>query len=148
MKKMQFLMALLVALSFAGCLEFGEDKETITPTKARIDRCRSEIYLNPSTKITPLGFKLEGSGIDDAIWFKFKAESIDLAEIFDSKVVDTSKFKNDFTFLHEMKTLKWWNVKGKKLLGGQVSLPNARFMNVGVEKTEDGYKVYIMWHET
>ena len=145
---MHFLMALLVALSFAGCLEFGKDEETIMPTKAQVDRCRSEMYLNPSVKITPLGFKLEGSGIDDAIWFKFKPESIDLVEIFDSKVVDISKFKNDFTFLPEMKNLKWWDVKGKKLLGEQVSLPNARVMNVGVEKTENGYMIYIMWHET
>ncbi len=46
-----------------------------------------------------------------------------------------------------MTELKWWDVKGKKLLGGQVELPNTRFMNVGVEKNDDGYLVYIMWHE-
>ena len=60
MKKTHLLTALLVALFFAGCLKFGEDEETITPSKAQVDRCRSEMYLNPSAKITPLGFKLEG----------------------------------------------------------------------------------------
>lgn len=80
--------------------------------------------------------------------FKFKAEPASLSEIFDGKVVDTSKFENDYMFLHEMKNLKWWDVNGRKLLGGQVSLPNARFMNVGVKKTEAGYVIYLMWHET
>ncbi|MCK4542438.1 MAG: hypothetical protein KAU17_09400 [Spirochaetales bacterium] len=148
MKKIHLLIALLVALSFTGCLEFGENEETITPTKTQVDRCRSEMYLNPSAKITPLGFKLEGSGIDDAIWFKFKTKSANLAEIFDSKVVDTSKFTNDFSSFHEMKKLKWWDVKDKNLFGGQVSLPYARFMNIGAEKTEEGYMIYIIWHET
>ena len=46
-----------------------------------------------------------------------------------------------------MKGRKWWDVKGKNLLGGQVELPNVRFMNVGVEQTENGYMIYVMWHE-
>ena len=88
-----------------------------------------------------------GSGIDDSIWFKFKTDTVDLREIFAGKVVDISEFKSDFTFGHGMTELKWWDVKGKSLLGGQVSLPNVRFMNVGIEKIHDGYVVYIMWHE-
>jgi len=147
MRKSYLLIVLLLILSLAGCLDFGKDEETTSPTKAQVARCRSEMYLNPSMKITPLGFKLEGSGIDDAIWFKFKTNIVDVQEIFDGKVVDTSKFEDYFTFTHEMNELKWWDVKGKKLLGGQVELPNVRFMNVGVEKTNDGYVVYIMWHE-
>ncbi len=147
MRKSYLLIGLLLILSLAGCLDFGKDEETTSPTKAQVARCRSEKYLNPSMKITPLGFKLEGSGIDDAIWFKFKTNIVDVQEIFDGKVVDTSKFEEYFTFTHEMNELKWWDVKGKKLLGGQVELPNVRFMNVGVEKTNDGYVVYIMWHE-
>jgi len=68
-------------------------------------------------------------------------------EIFDSEVVDTSTFKDGFTFAHDMDELKWWDAKGKQLLGGQVDLPNVKFMNVGIEKNGDGYVVYIMWHE-
>ena len=147
MRKSYLLIVLLLILSLAGCLDFGKDEETTSPTKAQVARCRSEMYLNPSMKITPLGFKLEGSGIDDAIWFKFKTNIVEVQEIFDDKVVDTSKFEDNFTFTHEMNELKWWDVKGKKLLGGQVELPNVRFMNVGVEKTNEGFVVYIMWHE-
>ncbi len=149
MRKSYLLIALLPILSFmfTGCLDFGKDEETTSPTKAQVSRCRSEMYLNPSMKITPLGFKIEGSGIDDAIWFKFKTDASDVDKIFDSKVVNTSKFKDGFTFIHKMDELKWWDVRGKKLLGGQVELPNVRFMNVGIEKNDEGYLVYIMWHE-
>ena len=136
------------SLVFTGCLDFGEDEQTTTPTKDQLSRCRVEMYLKPSMKITPLGYKLEGSGIDDAIWFKFKTDVSDLKEIFDSKVVDTSKLKDGFAFAHDMDGVKWWDTKGKDFLGGQVELPNARFMNVGIEKNDDGYLVYIMWHET
>ena len=99
MRKSYLLIALAIFLSvLTGCLDFGEDEETISPTKDQVSRCRSEMYLNPSIKITPLGFKLEGSGIDDAIWFKFKIDIIDVQNIFDGKVVDTAKFKDGFTF--------------------------------------------------
>lgn len=148
MKKIYLLITLLAVLTFTGCLDFGEDEETTTPTKDQVNRCRSEMYLKPSVKITSLGFKLRGSGIDDAIWFKFKTDSANLAEIFDVATVDISKFEDDFKFIYEMKELKWWDVESKKLHGGQVSLPNARYMDVGAEKTEEGYVIYIMWFET
>lgn len=143
----RLLMLLAVVLSCSGCLEFGNDEETSSPTKKQVDRCRSEMYLNPSMQITPLGYKLEGSGIDDAIWFKFKTDVSEAQEIFDIKVVDTSKFQIGFSFIREMTELRWWDVKNKELLGGQVELPNVRFMNVGIEKNNEGFVVYIMWHE-
>jgi len=142
MRKSYMLTALLLSLSLisTGCLAFGIDEETTTPTEAQLSRCRAEMYLNPSMKITPIGYKLEGSGIDDAIWFKFWTDVSGVQEIFDVKVVDTSKFKTGFTFSHEMKEIKWWDVENKELLGGQVELPNVRFMNVGIEKI-----VKVMW---
>lgn len=106
------------------------------------------MYLNPAMKITPVGFKLLGSGIDDAIWFKFKTDVTDVQNIFDGKVVDTAKFKDGFTFTGGMDGSEWWDVKGKELLGGRVKLPNVRYMNVGIEKNDEGYIIYIMWHET
>ncbi|MFT5836609.1 MAG: hypothetical protein ACI9ZV_000105 [Candidatus Azotimanducaceae bacterium] len=147
MRKSCLLITLLAIISITGCLDFGNDEETTSPTKAQIDRCRHEMYLNPSIRMTPLGFKLEGSGIDDAIWLKFKTDVLNLQKIFDDKVVDATKFKEDFTLISEMSGLKWWDVQGKNLLGGQVELPNARFMHVGVEKNYENFVVYIMWHE-
>jgi len=104
------------------------------------------MYLNPDLKIGPLGFKLRGSGIDDAIWFKFKVKASEVAEVFDTAVVDVSEFKDGFTML-PVKGLKWWDVDGKTFLGGEVSLPNVKFMKVGITKTDDGSLVYIMWFE-
>ena len=60
----------------------------------------------------------------------------------------TYLFADGFTFFHETDGPKWWDVKGKKLLGGKVELPNVRVMTVGIEKTEEGCVVYIMWWET
>ncbi len=148
MKKIFILTALFFfATTLMGCLKFGEDEETTTPTTAQVSRCFSEMYLNPSLELRPLGYKLEGSGIDDGIWFKFET-SVDISQIFNSTIVNVSKFERGFTFLHEMKELKWWDVAGKSFLGGQVELPNARYMNVGIEKKGAGYVVYIMWHKT
>ena len=143
----RLLAGLLMAASLSGCLEYGTDEETASPTQAQVDRCRAEMYLRADLEMTPLGFKLEGSGIDDAIWFKFETPCEDLQAIFDGAVVDTSGFKTGFTFDHAMKDLVWWDVQGRQLVGAQVQLPNARFMNVGVERLERGHVVYIMWHE-
>lgn len=146
MKRAWFLPIPLAILLVTGCLNFGKDEETTAPTKVQIDRCRLEMHISPSLKITPLGYKLEGLGIDDAIWFKFKTNEGNLGHIFNPMVVDASKFKKDFR-LDEAPEIKWWDVKGKKLLGGQVELPNVRFMNVGIEKSREGCAIYIMWHE-
>jgi len=70
-----------------------------------------------------------------------------MQNIFNDKVVDTSRFKKGFTFTHEMSELKWWDVQVKNLLGGQVELPNVRFSHIGIEKNDEGDVVYIMWHE-
>jgi hypothetical protein len=47
-----------------------------------------------------------------------------------------------------MNDLKWWDANDKKMIGESISLPNARYMDVGIEKQDDGYLVYIMWNET
>ena len=144
-----FLTLLLPALSVVvtGCLKYGDDVETTSPTEAQVARCRAEMCLNPALNVTPLGFKLEGSGIDDAIWFKFSTDASNVDQIFDMNAVDTAKFKDGFNFAHKMDALTWWDVNSKALLGAQVELPNARFMNVGIVRTDAGYLVYIMWHE-
>ena len=63
-------------------------------------------------------------------------------------MMDTTKFKPKFT-LDSNALPSWWDVSAKPLTGGQVALPNARFMNVGYSGNDDGsLTVYIMWHET
>lgn len=151
MTKRSYMLMIVTAASLVttmGCLDFGKDEETLTPTQSQVQRCRAEMYVNDTVNITPLGFKLEGSGIDDAIWFKFKADANDLAQVFDTTVVDVDKFEESAHVMPVLKDVEWWDVEGKSLLGGRVALPHARFMNVGAEKVDGGYVIYVMWHET
>jgi len=148
MKIIKRLTLLLLVVLIAGCLRFGKDEETTSPTKIQIDKCKTVMYLNPSINISPVGYKIIGSGIDDAIWFIFKTDTAEIQDIFDSKVVDTSEFKEGFTFNYDnIWKMKWWKTEGKRFLGGQVELPNVKYMNVGIEDVDDDFVVYIMWHE-
>ena len=96
MRKLCFF-SLLMMLLFSGCLGVKVE-ETTSPTKEQVNRCRSEMYINPSIRIAPLGFK-HVRYRDDAIWFKFKTDVSDVQKIFNAKVVDTSKFQAGFTFV-------------------------------------------------
>ena len=61
-----YLFILILPISFLiliGCLDFGIDPETISSTQDQVNRCRSEMYLNPLMSISSLGFKLEDIGI-------------------------------------------------------------------------------------
>ncbi|MCC7118743.1 MAG: hypothetical protein IT310_09480 [Anaerolineales bacterium] len=151
MKPIYQIMILIAALAVtvSACLEFnfGEDEETALPTESQVTQCRAEMYLKDTAKITPLGYKLEGSGIDDRIWFKFQTAESDLAQIFDSAVVDVTQFEENVQ-IASLQGVSWWDVTGKNLSGGQIALPNARFMTVAVEKLKSGYIIYIVWHET
>lgn len=140
--------ALVPVLLLAGCLKFGRDVETTSPSASDLQRCRAEMYLEPDLDLTPLGFKLEGSGIDDAIWFKFRTEADDLSQVFQEDVVDISSFQEGFSSLYPVPGLSWWDVEGKAMYGGQVRLPLARVMNVGAVSTESGLMVYVLWHQT
>ncbi len=137
----------LVCVFSAGCLKFGNDEETTTPSAEQVARCRSEMYLHPGLRIRPLGYKLIGSGIDDAIWFKFGVDTSSPAEIFNTNVVDVSGFGDEFELQAPSASCQWWDIGGKKIYGGSVSLPNVRFMNVGIKGDEGEAIVYIMWHE-
>lgn len=100
------LLTFVITLSLAGCLSFGEDIETTTPTPAQLAKCKSELYLNSKTTIQPLGLYLVGSGIDDALWFKFHSDAPTIQEIFDAKVIDTNKFETNYSFYTVNKQLK------------------------------------------
>lgn len=104
------------------------------------------MYINTSLNITPLGLYYVGSGIDDSMYFKFKTDTTDISQIFDSSVVDVTKF-NKWVMLGDLNCPKWWDVRNKQLVGEKISLPNAKYMAIGTEKTQEGYTVYIEWHE-
>ncbi len=79
----KIICLLFFAILQTGCIEFGDAIETTSPSKLQLESCRSVMFLNPEINITPLGFKLMTSGIDNAIWFKFKTHNISILNIFD-----------------------------------------------------------------
>ncbi len=141
------LMIVCISLISTGCMDFGKDMETISPTDQQISKCKEIMCLNQDLNIEPLGLKIYDSGIDNATIFKFRTSAKSMEEIFDSDSVDTSRFSEDYS-LSEEKGLEWWDVTGKKFTGGQVSLPNAKYMNVGLQEKDNGFIVYIFWFET
>jgi hypothetical protein len=148
--KRYWIVILIVLITTLSCLDFGDDLETTSPTEEQVQRCRQEMYIRDSADITPLGFALLGSGIDDVIWFKFSTDADDLSQVFDTSVVDVSEFEDKVMSADDLWEIEgeWWDVKDKDLVGGSVALPNARFMSVGAEKADEGYVIYIVWNET
>ncbi|MBN1499249.1 MAG: hypothetical protein JW982_03795 [Spirochaetes bacterium] len=146
--KKEFVLLFLVCFfsCTSGFLSFGSDEETISPTPEQVAICRNEMYLNQILPIEPLGYKLLGSGIDDAIWFKFKTEEKNISEYFSKNAVNTDNFKHDFQMFPE--DISWWDVENKKFFGGNAELPNVKFMTIAIEEKTDYNVVYIMWHET
>lgn len=136
------------ALLAAGCLRFGVDEQTSSPTSSQLARCRAVMHLKSDRKLSPLGFKLDGSGIDDRICFKFQTDSSDPAEVFDTTIVDVTKFQAGYAFLQDDEGVSWWDVRGQTFVGGQVSLPGGRFMDVGIRPVAEGAVVYICWFAT
>ena len=139
---------LLAMVLLAGCLDFGPKVTTSTPSAKDVARCRAEMYLRSDIEIEPQGFQLV-SGIDASIWFKFIARTEKIAAVFNEKHVDTSQFSEGYKSHSDSSLPAWWDAADKKLTGGQVELPNGRFMDVGFSKNEDRtLTVYVMWFET
>lgn len=136
---------ILIIYVYVNYIFFGDDVNTISPTPEQVERCRNEMYLNKNISIEPLGFKYIGSGIDDAVWFKFRTDG-NIVDLFSSEVVDFKLFSDKYSMTSHSE-IEWWNVESKILFGGQISLPNNKIMNVGIDKKNENVSiVYIMWH--
>ncbi len=136
--------ACVAAVILTGCLSFGDNVDTATPSAEQVARCRAEMHLAPGLVLTARGYKLT-QGIDDAIWFKFVTARQPVAALFRPDV-DTTTFRPGVEI--QPAGTPWWDAQGKKLVGGQVSLPNARFMTVGIDEQGEDMTVYVMWAET
>lgn len=145
MMKKKFVIFCLMALILNGCGLFGPDVVTETPTPEQIARCRAEMYLMADLALEAKGLKIV-EGPDTAMWFKFVVVKQPLDKIFQPEVVDVSKFAPGIRFT-ETTLPAWWDVQGKTFLGGNVALPNVRYMRVGIDEHGEALTVYIMWHE-
>jgi hypothetical protein len=132
--RMKIFLSMIAALAlFSGCLDFGKDEETMNPTANQIDYCRKIMHIRSDLKIIPLGYKLIGSGID--------------TRIFDSACPFSAEHNGSFV-MNKGDGPQWWDVEGTNLTGGQIFLPGAKYMDVGIHKKKKGCTVYIFWFET
>jgi hypothetical protein len=132
-----------------GCsLRFGADVTTTHPTEDQVARCRAAVFLQTNLAIQVHGMKWLGSGMDDALWLKFSCAATDPAEIFRTDVVDVSRLRKGFKHASYQEIPGWWDVDGRDLSGGQFELPDARFMNIGIDAGATNATVYVIWQET
>ena len=110
--------------------------------------CENAMHLNDELQYEPIGFKIVGSGIDDAVWFSFHTDETDLGIIFDAEVVPFDSLRGSVDIYTPEDMPLWWDIQGKGLVGGSITLPAGRSMTVGMNREEAGTSVYIFWHES
>ncbi len=144
-----FVVFSFCILLLTGCLKFGDEISTEALTPEQLKYCFSTLCLNEDIKVVPLGYKLNASGIDDAIWFKFKTNTSDYREIFKEELTDAISFKKDYKFSPQNAYETWWNPKDTAMIGGQIELPGLKYMEVGISEsnTPGEYIIYIFWFE-
>ena len=142
------ISAIVFSLLASGCLDFGDDIITDSPTADQLAFCETVMHLNEDLRYEPIGFKIIGSGIDDAVWFSFHTDETDPVSIFDSGFIPVDSLRGDVDMYSPEDMPLWWDPQGKELAGGVVALDGGRFMTVGIHRKEEGATVYIFWCES
>lgn len=145
---MRYLFMTLLLLSGTGCLNFGSDIETNSPTEEQITFCREVMHISDGIDIEPLGIRILGSGIDDAVWFKFETAESDLSALFDEEFVPADSLEGDVTFHSGEEMPEWWDAGNRTFTGGTVPLQGGTWITVGFQKEENRTICYVFWHET
>jgi len=145
---MKKLILCILPLLGAGCLNFGDDIETVDPTEEQIAFCRSAMHIAEGVVIEPLGLKIMGSGIDDAVWFKFRTGESDFSLIFDGSSVPSDSLAGTVSFYATDGLPEWWDTGSRTFTGGTVFLGGGVWMTAGFLREVDGTVCYIFWHET
>ncbi len=147
MPKTITILFTFVLLLTMGCLDFGEDIVTTNPTQEQLDFCKTVMYLNDELSYEPIGLKILGSGIDDAIWFCFTTGETDISKIFLSEFISPDSLNEEINIYSPENMPNWWDITDKNLTGNAFELPGGTFMSIGMEKNNNGHIVYIFWHE-
>ncbi len=137
----------ILVVGSVGCLDFGPSISTTSPSTQQVRYCRQVMSINPNVKIKPIGYK-EVNGIDKAIWFKFIADTDDVAEVFLAPPIDSLEFQAGFKSHYELEE-SWWDPGTKSLIGGRFNVPVACGQSIAIHDNQDGtLTIYVMWHET
>lgn len=143
-----FFSVVFFLLLVAGCLDFGENIVTEQPTAEQLAFCQSAMYLNDQLDFEPVGLRIDATGIDAVVWFRFFTEEVTAGRIFDSEFVSPDSLRNTVSFYSYENMPKWWDADEKVLEGGTVHLNTGRHMTVGIHREERGSTVYIFWSES
>ncbi len=146
--KISSLAFLAIFLLIAGCLDFGSDTVTENPTSEQLNYCEAIMHIKDDLLYRPLGLKIIGSGIDDAVWFCFQTEETDPAEIFDADFVHPDSLHSSVSIYTPEDIPLWWNAADEDLFGGVFSFSGGRYMTVGIDRQENDCTVYIFWNES
>ncbi len=131
-----------------SCLDFGEDLVTTDLTQEQLNSCRTLFHIREDVVIEPVGLKLIGSGIDDAIWFKFEADVSDPLMIFQTAYVPSDSLDGQATFYQSEDLPHWWDTRNRIFTGGTVPLNSGSVMTVGYQQEPDRIICYIFYHES
>ncbi len=146
--KSRHLLGATAGLLFCGCLNFGEDVLTSEPTPAQVEYCRAELHLMAGLEIEPIGLKIIGSGIDDAVWFVFRTTESDHSLIFDPSVIPADSLRGRVAFFWDESMPEWWDTENRTFEGGTLALPAGKWITAGFAPAGNGTICYVFWHET
>lgn len=146
--KRSFFIFLSLLLLTAGCLDFGSDTVTENPSPTQLIYCETVMHINEDLAYQPLGLKIIGSGIDDAVWFCFETEETDPSLIFDENFVSPDSLSSGVSIYVPENMPAWWDAKEADLYGGVFSLSAGKHMTVGIDRKENSSTVYVFWNES
>jgi len=130
-----------------GCLDFGEDIVTTNPTAEQLEFCETVMHLNEELVYEPIGLKILGSGIDDAVWFCFTTQETDISKIFLPEYIPSDSLNKEINIYSPENLPNWWDITDKDLIGGTFEITGGTFISIGIARNNIGYTIYIFWHE-
>lgn len=117
-------------------------------TPQQLQSCITSFHIREEAEIVPLGLKVLGSGIDDAIWFKFETDSPDPSLIFQTEFVPAETLQGETSFFGWEDMPEWWDTRNRVFSGGTVTLEYGSVMSIGFQQEPDRIICYIFYHET
>ncbi len=130
-----------------ACLDFGENILTTELTRDQLNSCRSLFHICEEAEIEPVGLRILGSGIDDAVWFKFEADVPEPGMIFHKDVVPEDLLTGQVSFYQYDDMPQWWDTRNRIFTGGTVTLESGSVMKIGYQQEPDRIICYIYYHE-
>lgn len=135
---------LLILSGITGCLDFGDDWNTTTPTTEQRQASLRFVKLDPNdTTLKILGVKYIGSGIDKAIWLKLQvANDADFLQKYPATLVEHTQYGKSSH--HEA----WWKLgEATNVTAYQYTVTTNRLAYMWIQQRDKDHVVYIQSNE-